>query len=105
MNGLNAQQQANYAGASIAGSNAPRAMGEIEGEMSSIENAISRLSARSEMLRTRLQSISRPPQPATASKALAPVQATDLGRALASFAERVNMIADSVDDDTQRLAL
>lgn len=104
MNGLAQQQSRAILGAG-SGETASRQPAEIESEMSAIDDAISRLSSRSEVLRLRLQSVTRPAQPATANKALAPVQATDLGRALANFAERINALAEAVEDDAQRLAL
>lgn len=87
-----------------AGSAAPRAT-EIEGEMNSIASAIDRLGARCETLRGRIMTISRPSSPPNTGKAVSPVQSTDMGRALASIAERLNAISDSVDDDIQRLEL
>lgn len=78
---------------------------EIEGEMNSIASAIDRLGARCETLRGRIMTISRPSSPPNTGKTVSPVQSTDMGRALASIAERLNAISDSVDDDIQRLEL
>lgn len=83
----------------------PRTMSEIEQEMNSLDNAINRAASRREALSLRLAGISRSPGPQPNGKALAAAQGTEVGRALADFAERINAIAEMLEDDLQRLAL
>lgn len=100
---MNAAMQQNHG---ILAGQQPAPASEIASQLGALENALDRVSRVQGLIRERLMPVSvgippKPPQPAMVAKALG----SDMGRALNAFADRLNCIADALDDEVAALAI
>lgn len=99
---MHAQNQQN----STLSNQAPTPQSEIASQLTLLEQTIDRMGRMQGLLRQRLMpvSIGIPPHP-TAPAAVAKALGSDVGRTLSTFNDRLNAIADSLDEEITALAI